>query len=142
MSQIDFYVLKADGEVARHQFACRLAEKAYRLENRVHIRVTDAETVQKLDELLWTFRDGSFVPHEVSDAGSAIAVSPVTIGVEALPSRQPDLLINLGDTIPDSTSTFPRVAEVVTSDEGSKAQSRERFVHYRDQGHTLNTHKL
>lgn len=142
MSQIDFYVLTASGEIARHQFACRLAEKAYRLENRVHIRVADAETVQKLDELLWTFRAGSFVPHEVSGTGSHSAASPVTIGYDALPSAQPDLLINLGDTIPDSTSSFPRVAEVVTSDEGSKAQSRERFVHYRDQGHTLNTHKL
>ncbi len=142
MSQIDFYVLTASGETARHQFACRLAEKAYRLENRVHIRVKDAETVQKLDELLWTFRDGSFVPHEVSGAGSDETVSPVTIGYDALPSAQPDLLINLGDTVPDSTASFPRVAEVVTSDEGSKAQSRERFVHYRDQGHALNTHKL
>lgn len=142
MSQIDFYVLTASGETARHQFACRLAEKAYRLENRVHIRVADAETVQKLDELLWTFRDGSFVPHEVSGAGNDEPVSPVTIGYDALPSAQPDLLINLGDTVPDSTASFPRVAEVVTSDEGSKAQSRERFVHYRDQGHALNTHKL
>lgn len=142
MSQIDFYVLAASGEIARHQFACRLAEKAYRLENRVHIRVTDAETVQRLDDLLWTFRDGSFVPHEVSDSGSAVAASPVTIGYDALTSQPPDLLINLGDTIPDGTSSFPRVAEVVTSDEESKVQSRERFVHYRDQGHTLNTHKL
>lgn len=142
MSQVDFYVLKADGEAARHQFACRLAEKAYRLEHTVHIRVRDAEAVQELDDLLWTFRDGSFVPHEVAGAAGVETKSPITIGYDTEPTREPDLLINLGDAVPGNTSSFPRVAEVVTSDEGSKAQSRERFMHYRDQGHTLNTHKL
>ena len=142
MSQVDFYILKADGEAARHQFACRLAEKAYRLENTVHIRVRDAAAVQKLDDLLWTFRDGSFVPHEVAGAADVESMSPITIGHDIEPTREPDLLINLGDAVPGNTSSFPRVAEVVTSDEESKAQSRERFVHYRDEGHTLNTHKL
>jgi len=142
VSQIDFYVLKADGEVARHQFACRLAEKAFRLKNRVHIQVTDADSVQILDELLWTFRDGSFVPHEAAGTGCVDAASPVTIGVDSHLTSETDLLINLSDTVPENTSSFPRVAEVVTSDEGSKTRSRERFVQYRDQGHTLNTHKL
>ena len=142
MAQIDFYVLQANGDGARHQFACRLAEKAYRLNNTVHIKVTDAAAGQQLDDLLWTFRDGSFVPHEISATASAEPVSPVTIGHDDRPEVKPDLLINLGDAIPENMSSFPRVAEVVTSDESSKTQSRERFAQYRDQGHTLNTHKL
>lgn len=142
MSQIDFYVLQANGDAARHQFACRLAEKAYRLDNTVHIKVSDAAAVQQFDDLLWTFRDGSFVPHEISGSASAGPVSPVTVGHDDWPETNPDLLINLGDAVPENMSSFPRVAEVVTSDEDSKAQSRERFAQYRDQGHTLNTHKL
>ncbi|MGI9203390.1 MAG: DNA polymerase III subunit chi [Woeseiaceae bacterium] len=142
MSQVDFYVLQADGDGARHQFACRLAEKAYRLNNTVHIKVRDADTMRQLDDLLWTFRDGSFVPHEISGAATAETASPVTVGHDDWPTTNPDLLINLGEAVPENMSSFPRVAEVVTSDEGSKAQSRERFAQYRDQGHTLNTHKL
>ncbi len=142
MSKIDFYVLRDRGELARQQFACRLAEKAYRLENSVHIQVADQASEKKLDELLWTFRDGSFVPHQVLGNSGATAPVPVTIGYDKLPEKEPDLLINLGNTTAENAAAFSRVAEVVTSDDDSLAQSRLRFAEYRDKGHSLATHKL
>ena len=142
MSRIDFYILSASGETARQQFACRLAEKAYKLRNRVHIHVAGREAAQKLDDLLWTFRDGSFVPHEILGSVPGPPASPVTIGCDALPATDCDLLINLGDTVPPQASSFPRVAEVVTSDDDCKSRSRQRFVDYRSQGHTLDTHNI
>ena len=142
MAKIDFYVLSGDGETIRHQFACRLAEKAYRLKHSVHIYVTDRENARKVDDLLWTFRDGSFVPHEVVTSSTSSAESPVTIGYGEIPIQDCDLLINLGEEVPKSAASFPRVAEVVTSDTDTLARSRQRFVDYREQGHTLETHKL
>jgi DNA polymerase-3 subunit chi len=53
-----------------------------------------------------------------------------------------DLLINLCDEIPPFADSFPRVAELVTSDENCRKSSRKRYAAYRDQGHELNTHKL
>ena len=70
MTKVDFYVLGTSGDRARQHFACRLAEKAYRLDNTIHIRTIDQRAAEQLDELLWTFRDGSFVPHELSVGGS------------------------------------------------------------------------
>lgn len=135
-------MLRGRGEIARQQFACKLAEKAYRLENSVHIQVADQASEKTLDELLWTFRDGSFVPHEVLSSNAAAAPVPVTISCDKLPEKGPDLLINLGNTLPDNAAAFPRVAEVVSSEDDSLAQSRQRFVEYRDKGHSLDTHKL
>ena len=139
MARVDFYVLRQSGEPARHVFACKLAEKAYRLDNTVHIHVADDTAMRRIDELLWTFRDGSFVPHHcIGDAGMD---SPVTVGCSGeAPAR--DLLINLSDDLPAFVSSFARVAELVSDDDDVKKRSRERFVHYRDQGHTLETHKL
>jgi len=128
--------------MARAQFACKLAEKAWRLDNSVHICVADSAGEKMLDDLLWTFRDGSFVPHEIIDSSSGEQQSAVTIACNKLPIIHPDLLINLGDTIADNSASFARVAEVVSADEDSLQQSRQRFVDYRDQGHTLGTHKL
>ena len=142
MAKVDFYILRASGEFARQQFACRLAEKAYKLDNRVHIHASGPESAAKLDDLLWTFRDGSFVPHELLGPSGAPPVSPVTIGSGRFPDGDCDLLINLGDAVPGAVASFPRVAEVVTSDEECKSLSRQRFVDYRDQGHTLDTHNL
>lgn len=142
MAQIDFYVVSGNGDPARQRFACRLAEKAYRLKNRVHINVADPATAQTMDHLLWTFRDGSFVPHDVIDAGAAQPCAPVTIGVGSPVQDKPDLLINLTESMAEDAGSFARIAEIVTSDEECKTRSRRHFAAYRDAGHTVDTHKL
>ena len=142
MSKVDFYVIRSSGETSRQQFACRLAEKAYRLNNTVHIFAPDRQSMQQIDDLLWTFRDGSFVPHEIVGSREAVLPAPITIGVESAPPRPTDLLINLSDKYPPAAESFSRVAEIVTTDEDAKSRSRQRFVDYRDHGHTLDTHHL
>ncbi|NIL93385.1 MAG: DNA polymerase III subunit chi [Woeseiaceae bacterium] len=142
MARIDFYILNQAGQHSRQTFACRLAEKVYRLDQRVHIHTRSRDDADRLDELLWTFRDGSFVPHERLSHSSARSESPVTIGCDDEPVEPCDLLINLCDEIPPFAESFPRVAELVTSDEDCKQMSRRRFAAYRDKGHTLETHNV
>ena len=140
MARVDFYVLDQAGEPARQTFACRLAEKAWRMNNTVHIETGSRADAERVDELLWTFRDGSFVPHHIiGDGGRA---SPVTIGWQSDVVDTKDLLINLSSEIPGIATLFPRIAELVTADEDSRQQSRQRFAAYRDDGHTIETHKL
>jgi DNA polymerase-3 subunit chi len=142
MARVDFYVLSQPGEQARQLFACRLAEKAYRLDNSVYILTRDQATAEKIDELLWTFRDGSFVPHHLARPGAAELPSPVCVGYDADAAGTRDLLISLFDDIPPCAGAFPRIAELVTSDAESKQHSRRRFATYRDQGHELDTHNV
>jgi DNA polymerase III subunit chi len=142
MARVDFYLLSQAGPPSRQAFACRLAEKAYRLDHTVHIHTASPADADRLDELLWTFRDGSFVPHCRASHATIAAETPVTIGCagDAVASR--DLLINLCDEVPAFAGTFPRVAELVTSDEDCKQMSRKRFAEYRKKGHTLETHDV
>ena len=142
MARVDFYILNQAGQHSRQSFACRLAEKAYRLENTVHIHVGSRGDAERLNELLWTFRDGSFVPHHLLAAGAAAQPTPGTIGCDEDQIEPGDLLINLCDVIPACAKAFPRVAELVTSDDDCKQLSRRRFAAYRDQGHSLETHNL
>jgi DNA polymerase-3 subunit chi len=142
MTRIDFYVLRQSGEQARQIFACRLAEKAYRLDNTVHIHTDSKAIAERVDDMLWTFRDGSFVPHHLIGREQQDLASPVTIGCDAEDIEPRDLLINLGDAILKCTDAFPRIAELVTADEDCKQRSRRRFATYRDQGHQLETHKV
>jgi len=142
MARVDFYVLAQADERARHMLACKLAEKAWRLENSVYIHAKDSGDAQRLDELLWTFRDGSFVPHGLAGRDDGTENSPIMIGSGSEGVGGRDLLINLCDEIPAFIEGFPRVAELVTSDETCRLASRKRYATYRDQGHELNTHKL
>ncbi|MDH3532067.1 MAG: DNA polymerase III subunit chi [Gammaproteobacteria bacterium] len=142
MARIDFYILAQQGSQQRQNFACRLAEKAYRLDHTVHIHTGSRADAERVDDLLWTFRDGSFVPHDMIATGSANRPTPVTIGCGSAPVEARDLLINLDDAIPDFAATFPRVAELVSADEDCKRESRKRFAAYRDNGHEIETHKV
>ena len=142
MARVDFYVVAGSGDQARRQFACRLAEKAYRLNNSVHIEVADGATAQIMDELLWTFRDGSFIPHDVLASGADESLAPVTVGCEPSDQLKADLVINLTNEIPAVTNTASRIAEIVTSDNDGKVFARQKFATYRKDGHTLETHKI
>ncbi len=142
MSRIDFYVLPQAGEDARMRFACRLAEKAYRLEHRVHLLTADEGAAKRLDELLWSFRDGSFVPHDRLGAGQPVPEAPVTLSAAPELPESADLLINLAANAAPAGDAFPRIAELVTSDEKTRTDGRRRFAAYRDRGHDIETHKL
>lgn len=142
MARVDFYVLAQVDERARHILACKLAEKAWRLENTVYIHAKNRSDAERLDQLLWTFRDGSFVPHGLAGRDDGTQASPIMIGCDEQGVGDRDLLINLCDEIPPFIEGFPRVAELVTSDETCRQASRRRYAAYRDQGHELKTHNL
>ncbi len=142
MARVDFYLLKQAGPRSRHAFACRLAEKAYRLDNTVHIHTVDRADAERVNDLLWTFRDGSFVPHDMVAGANSNKQPPITIGCGDDEIAPRDLLINLCDDVPAFAEAFPRVAELVTSDHDCKRESRKRFAEYRDKGHALQTHDV
>ena len=139
MAKVDFYVLPRNDDRARFEFACKLAEKAWRLENSIHIETMSRADAERLNDLLWTFKDGSFVPHEIVGTGDG---APIVIGYQSDSAEQRDLLISLCDEIPPIAEGFPRVAELVTSDENERLMGRNRFTQYRDKGHEIDTHKL
>ncbi len=141
MSRIDFYVFPGRGVSARSMLACRLTEKAYGLGHKIYIHTDSAEQARYLDDLLWTFRQGSFIPHALCPAPPNDA-SPVLIGWQGAPSNRQEVLINLGTQVPDFFEHFERVVELVDQDPETLKQSRTRFRAYREQGCEPETVKL
>jgi DNA polymerase-3 subunit chi len=144
VTRVDFYVLEAGGD-ARARFACRLTEKVYRLGHRVVVHTDGEAAARRLDELLWTWRDGSFVPHRVWDAGVSeddAAATPVFVAAGEDCGLEADVLINLGASVPGFFSRFERVVEIVDGDAESRNLSRQRFAFYRDRGYPMDTHRI
>jgi DNA polymerase-3 subunit chi len=141
MTRVDFYILQGDDAHTRPLFTCRLAEKAYALGHRVYIHTESATQTTHLDELLWTFKQDSFLPHAVQGA-EPDAPSPILLGHAAEPDANTDVLINLAPEVPLFFSRFERVAELIDQQEQRKRQGRERYSFYRDRGYELQTHQL
>ncbi|MGA7539324.1 MAG: DNA polymerase III subunit chi [Steroidobacteraceae bacterium] len=90
--RVDFYVLGDTASSARLKLACRLAEKAYLASQRALIWHTDRAELQALDELLWTFAEGSFVPHEWLTSNSDAGDSDTHAFESEYPGKPPVLL--------------------------------------------------
>lgn len=143
--RVDFYILEDGGN--RGLLSCRIAEKAYKSGLRVFMLVPGRAQAAHLDELLWTFRDGSFVPHALSDtAAGSDALSSILIGSaqgmedDAIPSA--DVMINLTDAVPDCHRRFERVVEIVDATEDGRRAGRERFRRYRELGLDPQSHRI
>ncbi|MGB5304824.1 MAG: DNA polymerase III subunit chi [Gammaproteobacteria bacterium] len=141
MTQVDFYILKDTQPRACSLFSCKLTEKAYKQGHQVFINTQSDQQLKQLDDLLWTFRAGSFLPHTVY-TGTATGTQPIMLGTAVAPESASDVLVNLADTIPPFFSRFSRVAELVGGDAEQRATARERYRFYKDRGYTLNTHNI
>ncbi len=145
MTRIDFYVTDAAEPDSAMRLACRIAEKAYRQQLPTHIHTNSAEQAAAVDELLWSFRAESFIPHERSD-GTTKPVSgnlpspAVTIGCEAPQHHEIEVVINLAEQVPLFFSRHNRLAEII--DGNGKIAGRARYKFYKDRGYELNTHHL
>ena len=141
MTRVDFYVLPDGAPSSRERFACRLADIAYRRGQRVYVFAQSKDQARALDNLLWTFQAGSFVPHDLHPSESA-AHTPILIGHDGVPDDGHGVLINLAESVPNFFSRFERLAEVVNQDASIKHSGRERFRFYRDRGYALETHTM
>ena len=142
MTRVDFYVLPTETPRNRAVLACRLAEKAYNQGNKVYIHTTSEQHSQELDDLLWTFRQGSFVPHALFGSEEAKG-SPVILGHCPDPGNEHhDVLINFAQDVPSFFGRFERVTELVDQQPEYLKLARERYSFYRERGYELQSHKL
>lgn len=153
MTQVDFYILPDSSDHARFLLACRLADKAVQRRLGVFV-LTDTESeARKLDELLWTFAQNSFLPHRLAWEADAASEEPVLIGcrershadaqqTEPDESQHWDLIVNLTAEIPETFGRYERLAEVVDADPARREDGRVRYRYYRDRGYELKTHQL
>ncbi|MFI4963038.1 MAG: DNA polymerase III subunit chi [Legionellales bacterium] len=139
--RVDFYLLSSIQPDARWMMTCRLLEKAYLKGHRVYVHCEDQKDSECLDELLWTFRDDSFIPHNLQGEGPE-PPPPVQIGYAKEPRGFSDILFNMAVKIPIFYNKFKRIIEIVPNLELEKEQCRLHYKEYRSKGCELLTHTI
>ena len=143
MTRVDFYILPNDSSEERLRLACRITDKALQQGLHVLINTDSPAESAKLDDLLWTFSQGSFIPHRIMGTAASKGVEPVLIGCGIAPaSEELQVLINLAGTVPEFFGRCQRIAEIVDSNDLRRTQGRERWVFYRGKGCEPNTHQM
>ena len=103
------------------------------------LAASDADA-RALDELMWEFPAGRFLPHEL---GAADPVVPVTIlsSAAAIPPGRA-AVVNLTAAAVPEPGRFRRLLEIVPADEQLRESSRDKFRAYRSQGLEPNHHQI
>ncbi len=141
MTQVDFYVIDDDVKHGAEKFACKLTEKIYKQGYSVYIHTEDDKQSARMDDLLWTFRQGSFIPHARAENTPDENIK-VIIGANDQLQCKGEVLINLASEIPASYQKFSRIAELVVKEPQRKASAREHYRYYRDQGCAVASHQV
>ena len=139
MTLVGFYVVQSAAPGERLRVAARLADKAFQRGHRIFINANDEAQAHALNDLLWSFRPASFLPHGLQGQEHSEAIA---IGWGQEPEKHNDLLINLQLTIPPFFSRFQRVAEVVTQEPASLTALRASWKFYQQRGYQLEKHDL
>ena len=139
MTLVGFYVVQSTQPGDRMRVAARLADKAFSRGHKIFINASDETEAKQLDELLWSFRASSFLPHGLFGQEHAETIG---IGWGQDPDQHNDLLINLQLAIPPFFSRFARVAEIVTQEPASLDAQRQSWKFYRERGYQLKKHDL
>ncbi len=143
MSQIrtDFYLLSGNQADAVWLLACRLLEKAYLRGHRIFVYCDSKADAEHLDELLWTFKIDSFIPHHLQGEGPE-PPPPVQIGYDTEPRGFNDILLNLSSSVPSFFTRFRRIIEIIADDDTAKDNGRQHYRHYRRHACALHTHQI
>lgn len=128
-TEIHFYHNTPDRLAA----ACRIATRAVAAGRRLAVRIPDAEFGRRFDALLWTAEPRNFVPHVMIDSPLA-AETPVVIGPAGAPWPHRDVLLNLGDDLPEGFERFAMLMEVVGREDDARVAARARWRGYRALG--------
>ncbi len=142
MPEISFYILSTIGAEARYAFACKLIEKAYRSGYFAYV-ITDSDSQSEwLDQLLWTFRPTSFVPHQIYRGSLPEFANTVLIGNIPAPEAWQRVILNLSSHPPANLTHTEKVLEILDNDESLKVMARQRFRYYKQLGIEPITHRL
>ena len=137
--QVDFYVL-ARPEQSAERLACKLAMMAWEQGHHVVVLTANENEADSLDEIMWDYPPGRFLPHSRGTADPETPVSIDTCSAEIPAGR--DVVINLADTAVPEPGRFKRLLEIVPGVEQKRLASRQKFREYRDLGLSLASHTI
>lgn len=139
--KISFYLLPESTPKSCDLYACRIVEKAYSNKHTVYINTYSLEEAQKIDTQLWTFRDISFIPHEIYNQ-NLNSKAQILIGYNVTPSKKDDILINLTNEIPVFYTQFNHIIEIVPNNQDLKTIGRKKYQTYQKQKLQIKTFNI
>ncbi|MHA1559722.1 MAG: DNA polymerase III subunit chi [Alphaproteobacteria bacterium] len=103
---------------------------------RAVVRTGTEERAEALDAHLWTYSDGSFLPHAL-DGGKNEVIEPVIVTTSSRNSNKAEVRFLVDGVPPDEDVDFKRIVVIFDgNDDTAVSQARRWWQDYRNSGHT------
>lgn len=133
-TEVGFYQLQAS---PLERALPRLIERALEGRYRVLVRCGSRPRLDQLNDALWTYDQGSFLPHGGPDDGNA-AGQPVYLSEAADNPNDADLLVLVDGVEADDLARFKRCLDLFDgNDANALAAARQRWRALKDRGFRL-----
>jgi DNA polymerase-3 subunit chi len=112
---------------------CDITEKEYELGNKVVIYVSDEKEGKNLDNMLWSWKQSTFIPHNYSESLDSASKDPVIISTNISDNINYNTLILVQPTEPDICKTYNRIIDFAEKYNPTKLETdRKRYKLYRE----------
>lgn len=139
MAEAIFYQLSEafDSEAKRLHAVCRVIHKIYQVSSRAAVLCDDRQRAGELDDLLWSFNQGSFIPH-----GLAPCREPICIGTEVHELKDHAILVLLVEKLPAELEGFERLVDFIMPAPDQLQAARQRYKALKERRFELTVHPL
>ncbi|MGC9195143.1 MAG: DNA polymerase III subunit chi [Syntrophobacteraceae bacterium] len=128
-----YFVETTTGE--QNDCLCRWTERFYLERKRVRVVVDSMADAQRIDQLLWTFSQQSFIPHEIFNSGANQPGEPVVITPGPFPTAGCEVVVCGCETELEFMSFFETAIHFIVGDDPQRKQkSRLLWQRARDLG--------
>ena len=118
----------------KNRVVCDITEKEYESGNKAVIYVADEKEGKILDDMLWSWKQSTFIPHNFSESLQTAEKDPVIISTNISDSINYDTLILVQPTEPDICRIYKKVIDFAEKYNPTKLETdRKRYKLYRDQ---------
>ena len=138
-STIHFYLVSGASSECLHEEVCWLAENLYSQQLTAYVYTESSADCETLDNLLWTYKQESFIPHEIMGENAKAPILLGHLASQLIPAS--DIVVNLSGVIPPFYQQFRHTIELVYLSTTSREAARERYRTYQSQGNQMITYK-
>ncbi len=135
-----FYILKSP---PKDKVLCQLVNQYYEQDKKVFILVDSDQYAESIDRLLWTFKQASFIPHEVVGRLTADVDAPILISTVESNIDDAEILVIAKDVTEESREFLESFNVIVDFaekyDDLLVKKSRERFKLIKKLGYKIYT---
>ncbi len=131
--------INLDSPEGKPAMVCERALYFYEQGLMVAVRVASRPEAERLDDLMWTFKDSCLIPHALAAEAGEPVLEAVLIYCEGEEPGEADVLIHAAGGEPDEVLTrFPRVLDFAeVYDDELREAGRRRFAACREASYRM-----